>query len=1467
MTKKILIAVGALLVLAVAAILVVPSFINWNGYKQQIESEARKATGRDLSIDGDISLALLPAPKLSVKGVRFANAEGGSAPDMATLESLDVRVALMPLLSGKIQVTSLTLVKPTILLEKLPDGRGNWQIAPVGEIAPAPSEAAHEGIGGGGLSLSFDRVRIENGTFIYRDVAAGSEQKLEALDSEIHVGSLSGPFDATGTATYQGIKARFEAGAGALSAGQPATVRLKLGLGAPESVLEFSGTVATETEAGPHLTGKLLAAGDDLGALLNAVSPGAGSSALTKQKFSLSSDIDAGATGGGAKNLTLVLGDQQATGEASVELGEMIKAKLAMSLPGLDLDKLLALAAPAPGAQTPAAVPQTEAKPPSFALPQNILADIDLGIEAISYNNGVVNKVRLVAQVANGELSLTRFNASLPGGSDVALAGKLATVEGLPSFAGTLELHSDNLRSLLEWLKVTIPDMPPDRLRKLSLASRVTATPNQLQIAEMDLRFDSSRVAGGIVVALPTGDRKVPGLGIGLAIDKINLDAYLPSKPAGAAGTTQPATTQPSATGATQTAGAGKETGSGGLPLDALKPLAGLNANVELKVGSLTMNDQTAKGVHLDATLQGGTLTLRDVSVKDFAGGSGNLSGTVANLATEPTLDSQFSLKVADATRVLQFAGMENPPQKLGKLAFTGKLSGGRQQVAYDIAFDIAGIGANGKAKGTASGLGAGIPKIDTDFALTAKNAGPLLEMAGLAGASGAKLGQLDFSGTAKSGEDQVTYNASLSLAGIAGKGSFDGAVSGLTGTPHVDTQIDLSADKPAPLLALFGVDGPTAAKLGALAIRGTLKGGADDMALNLALGGLGGSATLQGGIKAMATPPSFNLVMTANHPELRQLASAFAPNAAPGNASLGPLSLSATATGTTENAKVTDLALKMGPSDLAGTVEYAAPQGGRPMLTANLTSTMFDVSPFVPAPKGGDSKKNAPAGERWSKEPLDLSALDGLDADVTAKAQHFVMNETKIDNLDTHMTLKDGTLTIDKFTGNTYGGAVDLAGTLASRGTPTFQGRLSGTNLSSSQLMGAGLLADRITGPVTVTTDLNAAGASMAELVSNLNGNGNLNGNITVLSKIEQQVGSIGLNLLGSLAQQKLGAAGTQIQGLTQIADTAYRAFTGVPNSLTGDFLIRNGKVTTDNLALANANARALAQGAADLPAWTLDLLATIFRAPDLNQPYLQLNLNGLLDSPNTKFKGFQGTNASAPAASDLLQQVLPSGTGTNGTQKPTGIWQQILPGVLGTGQSGGGSGTGTPAPVPSVNIPGVTVPESATTTAPTGNEPGAAGVTTAPETTAPAITAPATTIPETTAPAITAPETTAPATTIPETAAPATTGPATTIPETTAPATTAPVTTQPDTTTPPAANGSSTTEPGAAGATGAPAATETAPAQPDTTTEEPAGEPGAGGVDGTGGSSPNNLQPSQQSNPINQLLQGILQQPSQQQ
>ena len=64
--RKFLYVFAALLVVLVGVVLLGPSFIDWNSQKDRIAIEVRKGTGRDLTIQGDMSLALLPAPALSV---------------------------------------------------------------------------------------------------------------------------------------------------------------------------------------------------------------------------------------------------------------------------------------------------------------------------------------------------------------------------------------------------------------------------------------------------------------------------------------------------------------------------------------------------------------------------------------------------------------------------------------------------------------------------------------------------------------------------------------------------------------------------------------------------------------------------------------------------------------------------------------------------------------------------------------------------------------------------------------------------------------------------------------------------------------------------------------------------------------------------------------------------------------------------------------------------------------------------------------------------------------------------------------------------------------------------------------------------------------------------------------------------------------------------------------------------------
>lgn len=98
---KILAIAGVVIVVLLGAAAVILSTLDFNEYKQQIADEAKKATGRDLAIEGDLRLNIFTLnPGLAVAGVRFANAPWGSKPDMATIKRFEVKVSLLPLLSG-----------------------------------------------------------------------------------------------------------------------------------------------------------------------------------------------------------------------------------------------------------------------------------------------------------------------------------------------------------------------------------------------------------------------------------------------------------------------------------------------------------------------------------------------------------------------------------------------------------------------------------------------------------------------------------------------------------------------------------------------------------------------------------------------------------------------------------------------------------------------------------------------------------------------------------------------------------------------------------------------------------------------------------------------------------------------------------------------------------------------------------------------------------------------------------------------------------------------------------------------------------------------------------------------------------------------------------------------------------------------------------------------------------------------
>ena len=64
----------------------------------------KRATGRDLALNGKIGLEPSLWPTIQVSDVTFSNPPGFSRPQMASLQGMELQLGLLPLLSSRIAI-------------------------------------------------------------------------------------------------------------------------------------------------------------------------------------------------------------------------------------------------------------------------------------------------------------------------------------------------------------------------------------------------------------------------------------------------------------------------------------------------------------------------------------------------------------------------------------------------------------------------------------------------------------------------------------------------------------------------------------------------------------------------------------------------------------------------------------------------------------------------------------------------------------------------------------------------------------------------------------------------------------------------------------------------------------------------------------------------------------------------------------------------------------------------------------------------------------------------------------------------------------------------------------------------------------------------------------------------------------------------------------------------------------------
>ena len=262
-----------LVVLVVVGVGIAVATFNPDRFKPEIIAAAQRATGRELTLQGAIHLGFSLQPTLTVEGVSLANPPGFSRPQMATVKELDLKLALWPLLSKRVEITRLDLMQPDILLERNAKGQPNWQFTPAPGATPTQSGPATTTTPTGEKTttqINVADLSVESGTVTWRDDASGQSAVIDLKTLEVGAPSPADNMHLAVTAAYNGNPFTLAGDVGPLAqlhgAAAAAAWPVRLDVAAAGAKLALAGSIA-QPEQMHGYTVKITANVPDLAAL------------------------------------------------------------------------------------------------------------------------------------------------------------------------------------------------------------------------------------------------------------------------------------------------------------------------------------------------------------------------------------------------------------------------------------------------------------------------------------------------------------------------------------------------------------------------------------------------------------------------------------------------------------------------------------------------------------------------------------------------------------------------------------------------------------------------------------------------------------------------------------------------------------------------------------------------------------------------------------------------------------------------------------------------------------------------------------------------------------------------------------------------------------------------------------------------------------------------------------------------
>jgi AsmA protein len=165
MVRKLLIAVGVLLGLLVLAAAALLLFVDVNQFKPRIEQAASEQLKRKLSIDGDLKLSVFPRVAVQLPRTTLMEPDGKRV--FAEVGSASVSVAVMPLLSGKLEADRVRIDGLSATIERRKDGSTSIDDLLAGRGKPA--EPQPDAPAGAIPAFEIGGITLRNASFTLLD--------------------------------------------------------------------------------------------------------------------------------------------------------------------------------------------------------------------------------------------------------------------------------------------------------------------------------------------------------------------------------------------------------------------------------------------------------------------------------------------------------------------------------------------------------------------------------------------------------------------------------------------------------------------------------------------------------------------------------------------------------------------------------------------------------------------------------------------------------------------------------------------------------------------------------------------------------------------------------------------------------------------------------------------------------------------------------------------------------------------------------------------------------------------------------------------------------------------------------------------------------------------------------------------------------------------------------------------------